>query len=929
MRKRWEKALCLAALCAGLLALCAGARAQEQYTFVARRGTGPYSFRCRIVGQWAQGSEARLVFDFRDAANFRYLSLKPGEAAFIEVAAGASRTFAGPAAVDLNNDLAVTVQRRVGRVRAIVGGQVILSAQLGAPLEGRVGYFCRGAQLEIKEPRVQPVAEVYFTDDFGRAADDPGQWTIVAGKWTNTMVDAPRALPDFSANPFSVCAQGADKALCLAGSWYWDSYRFRASVNPTSAQVVGIAGYAQDEQNYILFRWRRGSSKMRRAKQLVLVRNGFEEVLAEADGGFQPNQWYRLELRFAEGSVHALIDRYPVLSAKTNAFGQGRVGLWLRGERAFFDDVAVVGATVKHELAAKIAEGFQHDSGTVGEVYGPTIPWRLSRDGAIWWHRGIFFHDVAASIPLNPKAGDPKAVIVLGSEERPEAGLVVRCRWQGPRLRLAVEEDGAPQAQSEEFEPASGQDLTVSFDGKSLLRVVTQGREVLRYQAKRRPAGRLLGIISDNPAQVWGSAVESDHQLEYLFSEAPTDFYSTKGQWHITTRWPCEPRWTFFGGENDENPTVWTKHIYRGDFALEFFMNIGMDLPRSPGYSHPSDVNVTVCGDGRSLGSGYSFIIAGWNNTKTALLRRSEVVAQTREFLFENPISANPKFHRHWFRVRVEKAGPTVSLTVDDKPLLRYTDPDPLPDGRIALWTYHNKLMIARGYIWFAEEQPAALPDPPSWPKRQELARGRRQPNVLFNDFENDAGEWHTTVGVSYRLPTLLELDNSTAAGGKRSLKITNMTEGGPFTVLAIDAPIRLRDYPVISFDYRVPPEVKVNLYLLLGGVWHAVEFTARQPQGTPVKVIGAFADVRADGRWHHTSFDLLTALRRLYPGREYFEAQYLAFASPQEDYVRCGIGGNPLGASYWIDNFRLGQVHFACQPLPDVPSLFAARRVS
>ena len=108
------------------------------------------------------------------------------------------------------------------------------------------------------------------------------------------------------------------------------------------------------------------------------------------------------------------------------------------------------------------------------------------------------------------------------------------------------------------------------------------------------------------------------------------------------------------------------------------------------------------------------------------------------------------------------------------------------------------------------------------------------------------------------------------------------------------------RDWRHLEFDYRIPPEVKVNVYLYMGGAWHAVRLTGGAGDGKAVKALGEFPDVRADGAWHHAQFDLLPALQRLYPERQVFPIEYLAFASPDERYLRCGIGVSrrPLVAS-------------------------------
>ncbi len=892
--------LCFAAVCAAWAQVPS---AKLGYTFVPRRGSLPYTIVCRAASQWRPGNELRLALDYASPDDLYLLSISRESAVLRRIERGEERELARAALPGLRGEEEIFVQRRPGRIAVIVGGEVVLRASAPGSLEGRVGWAAHGVQVHTL--RVQPVAEVYFSDDFARPRGDPGQWAVARGSWTNTVVNAPRANPNFSANPFSVCASGTQGALSIAGSPYWDNYRFRASVRPTDAQSVGILGYVQDAANYITLRWRAGGRAARGAKQLVLVRHGNERVLAQADGGFVPGQWYRLELRFAPGAVEGWIDRERVLVASTDAFGQGKIGLWAQGREVFFDDVLATSGAETLEPLDCVPRTLREDRGTVGEVYSSAIAWRTSDDGAIIWHRGVFFHDVAMRVPLDPDHGGPHAVIVRAPQGSPKSGYVVRCAWQGKELELALERDGAVLCRSKRrLRPEPGQELSVRFrDGA--IAVASLGEELLRYEVAGEPPGRSVGVVTSTPELAWGTLVSSDHQLEYTFAEAPTDFFVSKGRWGITTRWQCEPEWTFFGGDSDENPTVLTKHAYRGDVVAEFFMSLAMQAGVPIGYPHASDLNISACVAGLNPGTGYSFIVAGWKNTKTAILRRERVVAQTDDFLFVEPTTRNTNFHRHWFRVRVEKVGRRVSLAVDDQPLLHFEDPQPLEGGRIALWSFRNWLCVARGYIWFAEEEPAPLPELPRV-QRLELPHAERRGETLFCDFERDAGEWHAEI-EGYPLPTILALDETTAASGKRSLKITNATVGGPFAAYCIAKPLRLQRYPVVSFDYRLPPEVKVNFYLLVNGAWHVVRLSAEQPEESGVNVLGEFPGVVADGTWRHTSFNLLSALKKLYPEHEYFDAQQIAFASPQLDYVRCGIGGNPLGASFWIDNFRLG----------------------
>lgn len=121
-----------------------------------------------------------------------------------------------------------------------------------------------------------------------------------------------------------------------------------------------------------------------------------------------------------------------------------------------------------------------------------------------------------------------------------------------------------------------------------------------------------------------------------------------------------------------------------------------MDLDHEPGYSDPSDINCTICADGQNLCSGYSFIYAGDHNKKAKILRRDQVVAETDKGVFINPISPNADFHRHWFETRIHKVAGHIEYHMDNQLLLQYDDPDPLPDGHIALWSYNNGLLVSR-----------------------------------------------------------------------------------------------------------------------------------------------------------------------------------------------------------------------------------------
>ncbi len=242
---------------------------------------------------------------------------------------------------------------------------------------------------------------------------------------------------------------------------------------------------------------------------------------------------------------------------------------------------------------------------------------------------------------------------------------------------------------------------------------------------------------------------------------------------------------------------------------------------------------------------------------------------------------------------------------MDGDPILEYRDPHPLDGGRVGLWTLQNDLMVARARLWYAhEEQPGSV-------VRVSRPAGEAPPTVtrpadateIRNDFEQNVGEWTVPEDAP---GTLLALDDRTAASGRRSLRVTNADEGGPFTVYPVTTPFRAGDWSSLSFDYRLDPDVRLTLYLYTNGAWHAVELTNQDPQGKSTVVLGS-AELEADGRWHHAEVDLGGLLRARYPTLRIFQVSKLALCPPWGSYVRCGIGGNGRNTRYWIDNFGIG----------------------
>lgn len=428
--------------------------------------------------------------------------------------------------------------------------------------------------------------------------------------------------------------------------------------------------------------------------------------------------------------------------------------------------------------------------------------------------------------------------------------------------------------------------------------------------------GPRVGVQTSAP---WGEvslpSVRGAHLYDYTFATAPTDWKPGGGTWELTNRFQCDPRWSFYGGTRRKGVAVtWNKRRFLGDIAVEAYVAFKHGLPWNiPWTYRPSDLNLTLCGDGRNFSSGYHFIFSGENGQRTLILRGERVLAATEDPRFLTPSFADSlpmeHLHRRWWRLEARRQGHRLSFFVDGELALQAEDPDPLPGGQVGLWTTQNGIMVARVRIAYAQEEPASLPSPspsppplPS-PAVPSLVVASPTHPGLMDDFEAHLGGWQAGPGED---PVELVRDATTAASGQCSLRITNRTPGGEFGAEAVPR-FDVSQMGYLSFDYRVTPDVKVNLYLKARGQDYEIGFTGPAHGADRAIFLGQIAGVVADGQWHHAEFDLRAHLARWDSTARRFLARHLFFGNQHDEYyLQSGFGGNYAGTHYFLDNFQL-----------------------
>ncbi len=205
--------------------------------------------------------------------------------------------------------------------------------------------------------------------------------------------------------------------------------------------------------------------------------------------------------------------------------------------------------------------------------------------------------------------------------------------------------------------------------------------------------------------------VESGHVYDYTFTSAPVDWKVQSGVWEMTNRWSCSPQWSWFGGRSEEVASIWNKRKFSGDFSAQFYFafKMGMDGPKALWQERPSDAAITVCGDGKNLGSGYSFIIGANDNQHSVLLKGGKIVAESAApeavmtSFIDGRVETN-QIHRKWWYAKINKIGNRIECWLDNKLLFTYDDPQPIDAGQLALWTYNNGIMLSRVQVFYENE---------------------------------------------------------------------------------------------------------------------------------------------------------------------------------------------------------------------------------
>ncbi|MDA0836463.1 MAG: hypothetical protein O2857_01635 [Planctomycetota bacterium] len=777
-----------------------------------------------------------------------------------------------------------------------------------------------GDFAKLTKLRMQSATAISFSDDFMRSDSTKDEWVKVTGNWTLDRIPN----PTWSVSPFRYRCDGEGGHLASAGYWFWNNYVLRCAVRPgASTGGAGIAALVADAENCVLFRWQNEMPlDPRRADgslQLVQLIDGKEFILAEKKGQFDPSQWYEFSLALAGQNVYALIDGFEIFQGRLNEDGKGhwplgKVGLWAsNADGALFDDVEVksVSSLRLDDSAAELRSLFGPRKVIVPQVFATDSymkgwastagEWssRSKGLGQLLWRIGSFGQEMTVNWPLNWTRGhgrQPVHIAMAADGYDLTTGYHVQMLHeleffrQGKSLGKAALPE---QVHSFEWRRQNGHH-----------RLLVNDEAVATFKDPDPLAGGKVGmylpastgiILDTNKIQIHAAG-----QQDYTFSTAPADWRVASGAWDITSRWVCTPKWSWFGGKSHETATIWSKRSYHGDQVVDLTTAIMMDYGAQTGYRKVGDLNISFCADGQNLSSGYTLMYGGFNNTKTCLWRKDKIVAYRTDRTFPMPAGGMDMLaHKSWFNVKAEKKGDMIRFFLGNELILEYRDSEPLEGGHVAAWTWDGGMMVPRIRI-FAERL------------------GETQPPFLASLNSRQA-----------RSDEFGAFKIETKQNEKTSITFVNPQSGGDFTSpLGLDAFDGLTQGR-IKFDYRIPQDVRLHLYLQANG--HDFYLAVNAPEnpathefretviisGRQTRKLNVTGTLRrparlgsmpvlSDGQWHSADVDLSVALRQHFPRATKVEITHVRFANwCDEGYLMSGFGGNPVGASFSISDIR------------------------
>jgi len=479
---------------------------------------------------------------------------------------------------------------------------------------------------------------------------------------------------------------------------------------------------------------------------------------------------------------------------------------------------------------------------------GETVELRLAPDAPDSGAAGVGLRRSPAGLAILDAQGKERGVFT--PPELPECA-------QDPRLGLALRR--------------SGDRVEASVAGKRVFETRLAAGAAVRVEARAK--GLKPKAIN----------IHSDTVDESLFESAPVEWTRWRGHWDVTSKWQCDPRWTFLGIWSDglEKKTdaagAFTRASYEGDQDLRIyfaFRDVLNNKYRDNRRYVRRDMNFAFATDGEDPASGYCVMFGGFDNRGTQLLRRGKLVKEVKTFTFPEFKGGVRDLHWQWYCLRILRRGGDIAVTLNGDEIISWTDPDPLEGGHVGAWTLGGGMILGRTRF-SAERRGAEMPG---------FATSPPAPPVN--------GWWAVEADHAARLARLDHAPAPVGDGGLATgvVRVTNPAAGGH---MGVAHSVGDKENAPVALAFRAEPWVRVRAYAVSESA--AKSGMPLRHRTRPKIVLPADGKpLPADGRWHVLPM----------PG-PFPKGKVLVIGNWESDgYAAAGIGANGAGDSYEVGVF-------------------------
>jgi len=626
-----------------------------------------------------------------------------------------------------------------------------------------------------KAASVSPLDPVFFTDDFMRDYTDINNlsgWEIISGLWhlrsawdndPHLLATSKNILKKISGgqNPFSWVSMGAP-AIAIVGEEEWEDYTFKAAFRAADNSAFGIITNYRDKNNYILAELSAASDKSENGNKIALYQiiNGNKTLLNSAKGGYLPGEWYELSVQTSINSITVSVDGQERVSATGVPTRQGKAGLYINGiSLVEIDNVSALGRDIDFDALREIIahqnnDRFSKDLNGMNAWAGTAYDWsNPDTDNEIpykSYRTNVYGDKLWILLTITPRANVSDGIINLLLNSVPnESYISYRAELNtkdGKTLCVLYQNDKAitKKTLDTEYLPSDRAStirflrendiITLSIDDEIILSAKVDKTKITGFLPAFSASGRYpdkTPIQSSAPtiAQVLG-----DNLLDYTFDSAPTDWL-TEGVWATSTRWSCDPEWSFLSGYSNSRVALWNKSIFSGDQHFQAYIGVKMEYERERNtyYDRYRNLNISICANGINPMSGYSGVY-GSADKRMILYRNGSEVAST---VLSDTAIPSGQHHNLWYDLEMSKVGNRITFTAtiymqkDERGItipdpsvttLTFNDADPIDSGVPVVWSYNNGISVARARMSFANlpklrKGPFAVIDIPAYPE--------------------------------------------------------------------------------------------------------------------------------------------------------------------------------------------------------------------